>query len=83
MNIISNVLPDGMQLGFRPEKLFAEGGGRLCFHTGRGRDKEMLGSETIYSLSSVYGTLMVKSEHEVEDDCLLDLSIPFSAMYRF
>ena len=84
MNIISNVLPDGMQLGFRPEKVYLQ---RVeedyVSIQAEVVTKEMLGSETIYSLSSVYGTLMVKSEHEVEDDCLLDLSIPFSAMYLF
>ena len=84
MNIISNVLPDGMQLGFRPEKVYLQ---RVeedyVSIQAEVVTKEMLGSETIYSLSSVYGTLMVKSEHEVENDCLLDLSIPFSAMYLF
>ncbi len=84
MNIINNVLPDGMQLGFRPEKVYLQ---RVeedyVSIQAEVVTKEMLGSETIYSLSSVYGTLMVKSEHEVENDCLLDLSIPFSAMYLF
>lgn len=84
MNIINNVLPNGMQLGFRPEKVYLQ---RVeedyVSIQAEVVTKEMLGSETIYSLSSVYGTLMVKSEHEVENDCLLDLSIPFSAMYLF
>ena len=84
MNIINNVLPNGMQLGFRPEKVYLQ---RVeedyVSIQAEVVTKEMLGSETIYSLSSVYGTLMVKSEHEVENDCLLDLSSPFSAMYLF
>ncbi len=84
MNVVENVLPEGMKLGFRPEKMYLQEIGEE--HIVIRADvvtKEMLGSETIYSLDSSYGTLMAKSEHEVEDNSSLKLSVPFSAMYLF
>ncbi|MBS6953091.1 MAG: ABC transporter ATP-binding protein [Enterocloster asparagiformis] len=84
MNVVENVLPEGMKLGFRPEKMYLQEIGEE--HIVIRADvvtKEMLGSETIYSLDSRYGTLMAKSEHEVEDNSSLKLSVPFSAMYLF
>ncbi len=84
MNVVENVLPEGMKLGFRPEKMYLQEIGEE--HIVIRADvvtKEMLGSETIYSLDSRYGTLMAKSEHEVEDNSSLNLSVPFSAMYLF
>lgn len=84
MNIIKDTLPEGLQLGFRPEK--------LCFKETEEEHicirvdivtKEMLGSETIYSLNSRYGTLMAKSEYEAPDDSSLVLTVPVSAMYLF
>ena len=84
MNVVSGVLPDGLQLGFRPEKVYLLGTEEP--HIVIEADivtKEMLGAETIYSLNSRYGTLMAKSEYEAPDDATLKLSIPFSAMYLF
>ena len=84
MNVVSGVLPDGLQLGFRPEKVYLLGTEEP--HIVIEADivtKEMLGSETIYSLNSRYGTLMAKSEYEAPDDAVLKLSVPFSAMYLF
>ena len=84
MNIIKDALPDGMQLGFRPEKLcFKETGEEHIAIRVDIVTKEMLGSETIYSLSSRYGTLMAKSEYEAPDDSSLVLTVPYSAMYLF
>ncbi len=84
MNVVSGVLPDGLQLGFRPEKVYLLGTEEP--HIVIDADivtKEMLGAETIYSLNSRYGTLMAKSEYEAADDDTLKLSVPFSAMYLF
>lgn len=84
MNVVSGVLPDGLQLGFRPEKVYLLGTEEP--HIVIEADivtKEMLGAETIYSLNSRYGTLMAKSEYEAPDDATLKLSVPFSAMYLF
>lgn len=84
MNIISSVLPGGLQLGFRPERMYLQNinEDHIVIPT-EVVTKEMLGAETIYSLSSQYGTLMAKSEHEVADDSILNLAVPFSAMYLF
>ncbi len=84
MNVVDNVLPEGMKLGFRPEKLYLlDTEEDHIVIPAEVVTKEMLGSETIYSLSSPYGTLMAKSEHEVEDNNSLKLAVPFSAMYLF
>jgi sn-glycerol 3-phosphate transport system ATP-binding protein len=45
--------------------------------------KEVLGAEIIYSLQSKYGSLMAKTDYEVEDGIKVNLSVPFSAMYLF
>ncbi len=84
MNIINNVFPDGMQLGFRPEKLYLQKVGKEHITIqAEVVTKEMLGAETIYSLKSAYGILMAKSQHEVDDDSHLSLWVPFSDMYLF
>ncbi|GLC82254.1 ABC transporter ATP-binding protein [Lacrimispora brassicae] len=84
MNIINNVLPDGMQLGFRPEKLYLQKveEDHITIQA-EVVTKEMLGAETIYSLKSTYGVLMAKSQYEVDDDSCLSLWVPFSDMYLF
>ena len=84
MNVLRGVLPDGMQIGFRPERLFLQNiaDEHVCIKA-EIVTREMLGSETIYSLNSKYGTLMAKSEHEAAGDSDLVLSVPFSAMYLF
>lgn len=84
MNILKDVLPDGLQLGFRPEKLcLREVGEEHIIIEADIVTKEMLGAETIYSLSSGFGAMMAKSEVEAADDSRLHLSIPYSAMYLF
>ena len=84
MNVVDNILPQGMKLGFRPEKMYLQ---EIPEEHIRIRadivTKEMLGAETIYSLDSRYGRLTAKSEFEAEDDKVLSLSVPFSAMYLF
>ena len=84
MNILKNILPDGMMLGFRPEKLYLntiEESHIIIDATIM--TKEMLGSEIIYSLKSKFGTLMAKSENEVEDGINIKLFVPFTSMYLF
>lgn len=84
MNVVDNVLPQGMKLGFRPEKMYLqEIPEEHILIRADIVTKEMLGAETIYSLDSRYGRLTAKSEHEAEDDKVLSLSVPFSAMYLF
>ena len=84
MNVVDNILPQGMKLGFRPEKMYLqEIPEEHILIRADIVTKEMLGAETIYSLDSRYGRLTAKSEHEAEDDKVLSLSVPFSAMYLF
>lgn len=84
MNIMSNVLPDGIQLGFRPEKAFFRNIAEEHISIDvKISTKEMLGEETIYSMDSRYGTMMVKSEYEVEDGESVSLNIPVSSIYLF
>ena len=84
MNVVDNILPQGMKLGFRPEKMYLqEIPEEHILIRADIVTKEMLGAETIYSLDSRYGRLTAKSEHEAEDDKMLSLSVPFSAMYLF
>lgn len=84
MNIISNVLPDGIQLGFRPEKaLFQKAAEEHISIDAKINTKEMLGAETIYSMDSKYGTVMVKSECEVDDGESVSLKVPVSFIYLF
>lgn len=84
MNIIEGVLPDGMRLGFRPEKLQLKAGAGTGIAFGvEVVTKEMLGAEIIYSFSSQYGPLMAKSEEEVPDGSKLRVTVPCGAMYLF
>ena len=84
MNVVDNILPQGMKLGFRPEKMYLqEIPEEHILIRADIVTKEMLGAETIYSLDSRYGRLTAKSEHEAEDEKMLSLSVPFSAMYLF
>lgn len=84
MNVVRDALPEGMLLGFRPEKLyFHEPGDPHISISVRVVTKEMLGSEIIYSLNSRYGTLMAKTDHELDPGAEVNVYIPFSAMYLF
>ena len=84
MNIISSVLPDEIQLGFRPEKVFLQTITEEHISIdAKINTKEMLGAETIYSMDSNYGTMMVKSEFEVDDGENVSLKVPVSSIYLF
>lgn len=84
MNVVRGVLPDGMMIGFRPEKLYLKGIEEPHITIdAKIMTKEMLGAEIIYSLTSKYGSLMAKSDYEAEDGMELKLSVPFSSMYLF
>ena len=84
-NIIDNVLPDQMKLGIRPEKikLLADNGAASAVIAGQIQTKEMLGSEIIYSINTKYGTLMCKSDVDVDDGSSLKLYVPYTNMYLF
>lgn len=84
-NVIDKVLPDGKKLGFRPEKVrfdSIEPGTGISFPA-HILTKEILGSEIIYSLSTKFGTIMAKTDVEVDDNALLDVSVKFKNMYLF
>ena len=84
-NILDDRLPDGMKLGFRPEKV------RLnSIDPASGinipvtvQTKEMLGSEIIYSLDTPFGMIMCKSEEDVQTDSQITVSIAYDSMYLF
>ena len=68
MNIVKDILPEGMQVGFRPEKVYLkEVEEEHVEISAKIATKEMLGSEIIYSLDSPAGKLMAKSDYEAED----------------
>ena len=86
-NIIEGYLPQGNKLGFRPEKIKLNpaqlDAGESILLNGQIQTKEMLGSEIIYSIGTKYGTLMCKSDQDVDDGIKLTIGIPFSGMYLF
>ena len=76
MNIVKDILPEGMQVGFRPEKVYLkEVEEEHVEISAKIATKEMLGSEIIYSLDSPAGKLMAKSDYEAEDESTLKHSI--------
>lgn len=84
MNIVKDILPEGMQVGFRPEKVFLKDIEEEHVEIkAEIATKEMLGSEIIYSLDSPVGKLMAKSDYEAEDGSTLRLSVPLKNMYLF
>ena len=84
-NVIDGLLSNGMKLGFRPEK--------VQFHATKMESgimmeakvitKEVLGSEIIYSLSTKFGNVMVKTEMEADDNARINLGVSFNDMYLF
>ena len=83
-NIFDGQLPEGMKLGFRPEKVrlhSVEDGLNMPAIV---ETKEMLGSETIYSLRTPFGVIMCKNEDgDVEVDTKITIGIAYADMYLF
>ena len=84
-NILDDRLPDGMKLGFRPEKVRLNSidpadGINIPVTV---QTKEMLGSEIIYSLDTPFGMIMCKSEEDVQTDSKITVSIAYDSMYLF
>ena len=83
MNIVKDILPEGMQVGFRPEKVYLkEVEEEHVEISAKIATKEMLGSEIIYSLDSPAGKLMAKSDYEAEDESTLNKKISNSPQMR-
>lgn len=85
MNIIANIVDDQCKIGFRPERvqiIDAPVEGQLVL-SGKVITGEMMGSENIYSISTKYGTIMAKSEKEVDTDSNVLLGVSFSNLYVF
>lgn len=85
MNIIRNMLPEQVALGFRPEKVhFTDSATGDTFRLkGHILTKEHLGSEINYAVSTQYGTIMARSEQEVEDDSDVIIEVPYERLYVF
>ena len=84
MNILQNALPDGSQLGFRPERvLFERPEGEPAFRMNvHVVTKENLGSECIYSMTCDFGAISVKSQDDVmERD--VTVYVKYSNLYIF
>ena len=84
MNILQKALPDGYQLGFRPERvLFERPEGEPAFRMNvHVVTKENLGSECIYSMTCDFGAISVKSQDDVmERD--VTVYVKYSNLYIF
>lgn len=84
-NILDGRLPEGMKLGFRPEKvrMHAVDAAVGLNIPAEIQTKEMLGSEIIYSLKTPYGVIMCKSEDDLNDDAKVTASVEYGNMYLF
>lgn len=84
-NILDGRLPDGMKLGFRPEKLrlHETDSAKGINIPAKVQTKEMLGSEIIYSLQTPFGIIMSKSEMDIADSASLNVSVDFENLYLF
>ena len=84
-NIWDGQLPDGMKLGFRPErvKLRAIDPAKGINIPARVQTKEVLGAEIIYSMDTPFGVIMCKSEEEIDGNSALTVSVAFDSMYLF
>ncbi len=84
-NILDGFLPDGLKLGFRPEKVRMQA---MTQEEGitipaKVQTKEMLGAEIIYSLATPFGVIMCKSEADVDDDAAISVGVSFRDMLLF
>ena len=84
-NILDGFLPEGLKLGFRPEKVriqnvSADDGIMI---PAKIQTKEMLGAEIIYSLQTPFGVIMCKSEMDVDDGAALQVGVSFRDMLLF
>ena len=71
MNILTQMVP-GAWVGFRPEKVtLAPAEDAALTIPGRVITREQLGAEYQYSVDTAYGKLMVKTEEEARERCLL------------
>ena len=84
-NILDGFLPDGLKLGFRPEKVRMQAMTREEGITipAKVQTKEMLGAEIIYSLATPFGVIMCKSEADVDDDAAISVGVSFRDMLLF
>lgn len=84
-NILDGFLPEGLKLGFRPEKVRMQNAsaddGILI--PAKIQTKEMLGAEIIYSLQTPFGVIMCKSEMDVDDGAALQVGVSFRDMLLF
>ncbi|XME02313.1 hypothetical protein QYZ88_016830 [Lachnospiraceae bacterium C1.1] len=84
MNIVKDILPGGLQMGFRPEKTFLHQiEEEHISMSGRIKTKEMLGAEIIYSIETKYGNLMSKTDIDIPEDEKLKIQIPLTNIYLF
>lgn len=87
MNIVRNLLPSDVSLGFRPEKIVINPSTSndmeiLCIK-GHIMTKEHLGSEINYSISTQYGQIMAKLEQDVSDDSDVIIGVRYDNLYIF
>ena len=82
MNILSHALPEGIQLGFRPEKIHFEKLENAYHLKVQILTREWLGAECIYSATCDYGAVSIKSADEcMESEAVV--SISYKDLYFF